>query len=132
MKDRSSLVRSSSIIAGSTFASRILGLVRDNLIATIFSSALTVPFFTAFRIPNTLRRLFAEGALSAAFIPVFTESLEKEGPQRAAQLGASLLKVLFLWLVLISALGIAFSPQIIDLLPDEKIKDLRFHVGPVD
>jgi len=120
MKDRDSLVRSSGIISAATLGSRVLGLVRDNLIATFFSKSLTVPFFTAFLIPNTLRRLFAEGALSAAFIPVFTECLQKEGRERAARLGSSLLKVLFLWLLLVSILGTVFAPQIVQLLPTEE------------
>jgi putative peptidoglycan lipid II flippase len=119
MKGHSSLVRSTGVIAGATVASRILGLVRDSLIAGTFSKALTTPFFTAFILPNTLRRLFAEGALSAAFIPVFTECLEKEGRERAARLGAAVLKVLGLWLVLVSALGVLFAPEIVRILPGE-------------
>jgi len=117
MTDRDSLVRSSGIISAATLGSRILGLVRDQLIASVFDRALTVPFLTAFIIPNTLRRLFAEGALSAAFIPVFSESLQREGLERAARLGASLFKVLFLLLVVVSLLGSLLAPQIFQLLP---------------
>ena len=121
MKDRDSLIRSTGVISASTIASRVLGLVRDSLIAATFGKSLTVPFFTAFIIPNTLRRLFAEGALSAAFIPVFTESLQREGRERAARLGSSLLKVLFLWLLVVSILGVALAPQIVELLPHKEV-----------
>ena len=121
MKDRDSLLRSTSVISVATIASRVLGLVRDALIASTFGSALRVAFLTAFIIPNTLRRLFAEGALSAAFIPVFTECLARDGRGRAAALGASLLKVLFVFLLLISLLGSFFAPQIFQLLPEGKV-----------
>lgn len=117
MKDRDSLVRSSGIISAATLGSRILGLVRDQMIASVFDRALTVPFLTAFIIPNTLRRLFAEGALSAAFIPVFSECLQREGRERAARLGASLFKALFLVLVVVALLGSLLAPQIFQLLP---------------
>lgn len=119
MKSHSSLVRSSGVIAFATLCSRILGLVRDQAIAAIFTRSLSVPFLTAFIIPNTLRRLFAEGALSSAFIPVFGETLHTNGRERAAQLGASMLKLLFLFLLLVSILGCLFSPQIIRLISEE-------------
>jgi len=119
MKGRDSIVRSTGIISAATVASRVLGLVRDSMIASAFGKALTVPFFTAFIIPNTLRKLFAEGALSAAFIPVFTECLHREGQERAARLGASVFKVLFLTLLIVSVLGSLFAPQIVQVLPHD-------------
>jgi putative peptidoglycan lipid II flippase len=121
MKTHDSLVRSSTVVSLATLASRILGLVRDHVIFSAFAVGLTNPFFVAYTIPNTLRRLFAEGALSAAFIPVFTESLQREGLERAARLGASLLKMLFLCLLVVAIAGSLLAPQIVSLLPSGKV-----------
>lgn len=122
MTERHSLVRSTTIIAIATMGSRVLGLVRDTLMAACFGIAVTDPFIIAFRIPNTLRRLFAEGALSAALIPAFSHCLEREGMESAARLGGSLLKVLFFWLVFISVLGILLAPVIVQILPSDPEK----------
>ncbi len=70
-------------MAIATFLSRILGLVREQLIASTFgASGLTDAFYVAYRIPNLLRDLFAEGAFSAAFVPIFTESKQKEDSKK--------------------------------------------------
>ena len=66
-----------------TMLSRILGLVREQLIATLFSRTATDAFYVAFRIPNLLRDLFAEGAMSSAFVPTFTEYLKNRGKKEA-------------------------------------------------
>lgn len=67
-----------------TFLSRILGLARDMICASIFGTSMVWDAFTvAFKIPNLFRRLFGEGALSAAFIPIFTERIEKHGREEA-------------------------------------------------
>ncbi|HBS26796.1 MAG TPA: murein biosynthesis integral membrane protein MurJ, partial [Gammaproteobacteria bacterium] len=72
-----SLFKSSAIVSGMTLPSRILGFVRDMVVAVTFgASGLTDAFFVAFRIPNLLRRMFAEGAFAQAFVPVFTEYRE--------------------------------------------------------
>ena len=69
-----SFIRSSSIVAAMTFLSRILGLVRDFVIARYFgANGLTDAFLVAFRIPNFFRRLFAEGAFSQAFLPILAD-----------------------------------------------------------
>ncbi|MCF6157101.1 MAG: murein biosynthesis integral membrane protein MurJ [wastewater metagenome] len=79
-----SLFRSVRIISICTFTSRILGLVRDIICASIFGTSMVWDaFIVAFKIPNLFRRLFGEGALSAAFIPVFTEQIEKHGSAEA-------------------------------------------------
>ena len=68
------LLRSFAAVSGMTLVSRILGFVRDMLIARIFGAGMaTDAFFVAFRIPNLLRRLFAEGAFSLAFVPILSE-----------------------------------------------------------
>ncbi|WP_347273596.1 murein biosynthesis integral membrane protein MurJ [Candidatus Kuenenia sp.] len=84
MSDIKKLIYSVKTISSCTFLSRILGLARDIICASIFGTGLVWDAFTvAFKIPNLFRRLFGEGALSAAFIPVFTEHIEKHGEREA-------------------------------------------------
>src|SRR5207249_6995438 len=71
------VVRALGSISGATLLSRILGFVRDMVVALVFGAGpVTDAFFVAFRIPNMLRRLLAEGALSTAVVPVFSEYVE--------------------------------------------------------
>ena len=81
---RGGVVRSASLISLATMASRILGLVREQVVAFLFGAGVaTDAFNVAFRIPNLLRDLFAEGAMSAAFIPTFTETMTRRGESEA-------------------------------------------------
>src|SRR5512147_1906849 len=74
------VVQAVGVIGAATLASRVLGFVRDMVVARAFGAGpATDAFFVALRIPNLLRRLLAEGALSTAIIPVFTEYLERGG-----------------------------------------------------
>jgi putative peptidoglycan lipid II flippase len=74
----SRLLRSGAVISAMTMISRVLGLVRDMIVARYFPvDGATDAFYVAFRIPNLLRRLFAEGAFSLAFVPVLSEYKEK-------------------------------------------------------
>ncbi|MCK4282703.1 MAG: murein biosynthesis integral membrane protein MurJ, partial [Candidatus Brocadiae bacterium] len=104
-----SFIRGAGVIAAFTFLSRILGLVRDCLCAAFFGVGIVWDAFSfAFRVPNLFRRLFGEGALSAAFVPAFTERLElreKEAAWRfAGRIGGALLLALFALLVVGEAL----------------------------
>ncbi len=84
MSDSHNLFRSARIISVCTLLSRILGLIRDMVCASIFGTGMVWDAFTvAFKIPNLFRRLFGEGAFSAAFIPIFTEHIEKRGRAEA-------------------------------------------------
>src|SRR4030065_2286772 len=84
MSETHNLFRSVRVISVCTFLSRILGLVRDMICASIFGTGMVWDAFTvAFKIPNLFRRLFGEGAFSAAFIPIFTEHIEKRGRAEA-------------------------------------------------
>src|SRR5260370_2488423 len=77
------VLRAVGVIAAATLASRILGFARDMVVARAFGAGpVTDAFFVAFRIPNLLRRLLAEGALSPAFVPLFTASLTHHGHAR--------------------------------------------------
>ena len=105
--------KAASVIASFTFLSRILGLIRDMVIAKIFGSGiLTDAFFVAFRIPNLLRRLFGEGSLTAAFVPVFSEHLSKD-KEDALRLANGFLSILSFILAIIAVAGVLIAPLIV-------------------
>jgi putative peptidoglycan lipid II flippase len=97
-----------------TLVSRIMGYVRDFVIARAFGAGLaTDAFFVAFRIPNLLRRLFAEGAFSQAFVPILAEYKQRQGAEETKTLVDSVATGLFLALVVAAALGVAAAPFIV-------------------
>ncbi len=109
-----SLFKSASIVSLLTLASRITGLVRELLIAATFgASALTDAFNVAFRIPNLLRRLFAEGAFSQAFVPVLAASREKDGEAATRVLINQVATVLAWALTLTCILGVLAAPALV-------------------
>lgn len=111
------IAKATGIISASTFLSRILGFIRDMIIAMTFGSTLIADaFFVAFRVPNMLRELFAEGSISAGFIPVFTEYLEKKRKTEAKRLIHAAFTTLVCFLLLATLLGIIFTPYIIKLI----------------
>src|SRR5947199_10578002 len=103
------LAKSASLISLATLLSRVLGLVREQVIATLFPRTATDAFYVAFRIPNLLRDLFAEGAMSSAFVPTFTEYLKKRGKPAAWELASNVLNLLLVGLSLITLVGILIS-----------------------
>ena len=108
------LVKSAGLISLATIISRILGLVRETILAALFTRFQTDAFYAAFRIPNLLRDLFAEGAMSAAFVPTFTRILQRQGPQAAWHLASLVINFLVIVLGLIVLLGILNAPWIVD------------------
>ncbi len=101
-------------IFGMTMVSRVTGLVRELLVARAFgASAYTDAFFVAFRIPNLLRRLFAEGAFSQAFVPILAEYKNKKGSDATKELVDHVATLLTWTLVLTCLLGIVASPVIV-------------------
>lgn len=109
--------RQTRVVAVATFASRVLGIVREQVIAYYFGAgAVTDAFVAAFRIPNLLRDFLAEGAFSAAFVPTFSEVLAKEGRPAAMELLRRVLGVFVPALAILCVLGIIFTPQIAHLL----------------
>ncbi|OGR89081.1 MAG: murein biosynthesis integral membrane protein MurJ [Elusimicrobia bacterium RIFCSPLOWO2_01_FULL_59_12] len=93
--------------------SRILGYVRDSLVANFFGAGLAADaFYAAFRISNLFRRLLGEGALSASFIPVFSEYAEKHGKEKTQRFFSVMFTTLLALLVALTALGVMFAPQI--------------------
>jgi putative peptidoglycan lipid II flippase len=100
-----------------TLTSRVLGYVRDMVVAHAFGAGpLTDAFFVAFRIPNLLRRLLAEGALSTAVIPVFTETLTREGPEAFGRLVRAVTGAAIVVLCVVSALGALTAPLVVALM----------------
>src|SRR6267378_4167671 len=107
------LLRALATVSSLTLVSRILGYLRDFIIARAFGASLaTDAFFVAFRIPNLLRRMFAEGAFSQAFVPILAEHKNRD-PEGVKSLIDSVATLLFLALVLSAALGIAAAPLIV-------------------
>ena len=89
------LIRSLATVGGLTMASRVLGFVRDILIALVIGAGpVADAFFVAFRLPNLFRRLFAEGAFNSAFVPMFARRLEEDGPEAARRFAEQALAVL--------------------------------------
>ncbi|MBZ0168640.1 MAG: murein biosynthesis integral membrane protein MurJ [Kofleriaceae bacterium] len=114
---RGRIARAAGVVSGATLLSRILGFVRDLIIARAFGAGTaTDAFFAAFRLPNMLRELLGEGALSAAFIPVFTESFRTRGRESAWRLAWTVLTMLMLLLLAVSSVGIVFAPWLIRLI----------------
>jgi putative peptidoglycan lipid II flippase len=117
MNEKERVTRAAGIVGFYTFLSRALGLARDILIANFFGSGMAADaFFVAFRIPNLLRRLFAEGSFSVAFIPVFTEYLQTRSEEEAFLLARVVSTFLVLILTGITILGIVFSPLIVRII----------------
>ena len=108
------LLRALATVSSMTFLSRVLGYARDFFIARMFGAGLaTDAFFVAFRIPNLLRRLFAEGAFSQAFVPILAEYRNRQSPEDTRKLVDCVATLLGLALVVAAALGIAAAPFIV-------------------
>ncbi len=111
-----SIMRSFGVVALSTLCSRILGLVRDVLMAAYFGAARTADvFYISFMIPNLFRRLVAEGALTISFIPVYTETRIHYGDDESMKLAQKVMTVQAVFMIIIISAGILFSPQIMTL-----------------
>ena len=109
-----SLLRALATVSSMTFVSRVLGLVREVITARLFGAGLaTDAFFVAFRIPNLLRRLFAEGAFSQAFVPVLSEYRTRRGDAETKLLADRTASVLALSLLGVTALGVVGAPIVI-------------------
>ncbi len=112
-----SLFRSSLIVSAFTLLSRIFGFLRDVVIANVMGAGLmTDAFFVAFKIPNFLRRLFAEGAFNAAFLPMFAGMLKVDGKKPALHFASSVMTSLLCILLVITAIVIAFMPDVIYMI----------------
>lgn len=114
---KSGLIKSTGVIGIATSISRILGFIRDIVIAKYFGTALAAQaFVVAFRIPNSLRDLVGEGAANAAIVPVLTEYKTLKGEEEFLHISRVLLNISFVILLSLAALGVIFSPFIVRLI----------------
>src|SRR3984893_17545573 len=111
-----SLVKSTSLVAGLTTISRIFGFIRDMVTAQFFGAGLAFDAFSiAFRIPNFMRRLFAEGSFSQAFVPILSEYQKKKSPAEVQTFINSMAGTLGFVLLIVTLLGVAGAPWIAKL-----------------
>ncbi len=116
--DTRAILRSAGVVGLFVLISRFFGLVRDIAMASLFGSSLAMDaFVVAFTIPNLFRGLFGEGALSAAFVPVFSETLEREGRDRVWRFASSMLGFLGYTLTALVAAGILLASLVLRLVP---------------
>jgi putative peptidoglycan lipid II flippase len=113
------VVRSAGIVSVAVAMSRLTGLVREMVMARLFGAGFVYDaFLLGFRIPNLTRDLFAEGALSSAFVPIFTQTLAQKGRKEAAVLSNLVATALIFIVGAFCFLGVIFSPALVDLLAE--------------
>jgi putative peptidoglycan lipid II flippase len=114
------LARSAGVIGIATMTSRVLGLVRDQVMAYLFGAGNAVDAYNvAFRIPNLVRDLFAEGAMSAAFVPTFTRYLTREGRPAAWRLGNHVVNALLIVTALVVCAGLLFTEPLVTMFAED-------------
>jgi putative peptidoglycan lipid II flippase len=123
MSEHRSVLKSTWMISALTVVSRIFGYIRDSQIASLLGTDILAEAYTvAFRIPNALRRLVGEGAVSASFIPVFSKYLKEEKRAEAWEFVNALVSVALVFLTIITILGIVFSPQVVQLFVSDEFE----------
>jgi len=124
MSTHKSIARSAGIIGSGILLSRILGFVRDIVIASVFGTLVPAQaFVVAFRIPNLLRDLVGEGAANAAFVPVLSEYATKKTKKEFWELAGIILNTMIVVLAVISMLGVFFAPPLVKIIAPGFIKD---------
>lgn len=124
MSEKKSIIKSASIISIATLCSRILGFIRDIVIAAIFGTgAVSEAFFVAFRIPNILRDLVGEGAANSAFVPVFCEYKSREKSGDFWGLVGNSFWIILIVLSGIAFLGIIFARPIVSIIAPGFLKE---------
>ncbi len=111
-----SQARSTGVVSIAILFSRVVGLVRDQLLGGWFGSHYAGIFTAAFRTPNMLRDLFAEGALSAAFVTTFSQTMKSEGDEAAWELGRKMISLMLWFMSFLSLCGVALAPLLVRLL----------------
>lgn len=114
--EKAASAKTTGIVAAAIMCSRVLGLIRELIFAALFAPGLRDCFTVAFRTPNMLRDLLAEGALSTAFVTVFSQKLKMEGQQSAWQLAHRILSLAAVFVSLVAIGGVLLSPFIVRLL----------------
>ncbi|MRR33499.1 murein biosynthesis integral membrane protein MurJ [bacterium] len=117
MSEKKHIARAAGVMGAATVLSRIMGMVRDMAVSRLFGAGFaTDAFFAAFQIPNMLRRFFAEGALTSAFLPTFSEWYTQRGEDEARELANICFSLLTVVMGIVTLLGIVFSPFIVSLM----------------
>ncbi len=114
--EASTTARSTGIVSIAILCSRVLGLVRDQMLNGFFGSAFTGIFTAAFRTPNMLRDLFAEGALSTAFVTTFSKKMKTEGDEAAWVLARKMISLSMWFMTLVAIAGVALAPILFRIL----------------
>ena len=123
MDGKGKIAKAAGIMSAATFISRILGFARDMIFAFYFgASGISDTFFQAFKIPNLLRELLAEGSMSSAFVPVLTEYRQKHGEVEAVRLVKIAFTFILVVVGLICILGIIISPAIVAVVSPGFVK----------
>src|SRR5260370_19923856 len=116
-EDQRASTRATGIVGIAILCSRVLGLIREMVFAGLFGAGRNLDaFLMAFRLPNLLRDLFAEGALSTAFITTFAGQIAIEGDESAWRLANKVATLPAVFMSGVTLLGILFAPQLVDLL----------------
>jgi putative peptidoglycan lipid II flippase len=117
MSEKRNIARAAGILGSATMVSRVMGMIRDMVVSRLFGAGLaTDAFFAAFQIPNMLRRFFAEGALTSAFVPTFSAALSQRGENDARELANICFTLLTIVMAAIALAGIIFSPWIVGVM----------------
>ena len=111
MSEQKNIVQAAGVLGAATVLSRIMGMVRDMVVSHLFGAGFaTDAFFAAFQIPNMLRRFFAEGALTSAFVPAFSRTLNNRGQDDARDLANSCFTLLAIIMVFVTLVGVLGAP----------------------
>jgi putative peptidoglycan lipid II flippase len=117
MSEKKNIARAAGVMGIATILSRIMGMVRDMVVSRLFGAGFaTDAFFAAFQIPNMLRRFFAEGALTSAFVPTFSEWYTQKSKEEARELANVCFSLLTIVMGIVTLLGVVFSPFIVSLM----------------
>ncbi|MDO3380038.1 murein biosynthesis integral membrane protein MurJ [Geoalkalibacter halelectricus] len=125
MSEKSNITRATGVLGVATLLSRITGLVRDVVIGRMFGAGFaTDAFFMAFTLPNLLRRFFAEGSLTAAFVPTYSDVYHQQGREEAVRVGNICFTLLLVIMAVVTLVGIFASPWL--------VKAIGFGFGEVE
>ncbi|NWF54852.1 MAG: murein biosynthesis integral membrane protein MurJ [Syntrophaceae bacterium] len=117
METQKRITGAATVVGGATLLSRVFGFLRDMIVAQLFGAGTaTDAFFVAFRIPNLLRRLVGEGSLTVSFLPVYSAYLTQKTKEESDELVSVCFTVLAFFLLLLTALGVLFSPWVVKLI----------------
>src|SRR5437016_2204177 len=115
--DRQMSTRATGVVGIAILSSRVLGLIREMIFAGLFGAGKNLDaFLMAFRVPNMLRDLFAEGALSTAFITTFSKKIATEGDESAWRLANKVATLTIVFMSGVTLLGVLFAPQLVGLM----------------